>query len=58
MGDITLIDRVESIFEDKKNKDLFEVTQTSDFDYNGAWLSSLRNNEPDLERNGLNQIRL
>ncbi len=58
MGDITLIDRVEAIGEDKKNRDLFEVSKNIEYDFNGGWLSSLRNNEPDIERNGINQIRL
>ena len=58
MGDITLIDRVEAIGEDKKNRDLFEVSKNIEYDFNGGWLSSLTNNEPDIERNGINQIRL
>ena len=58
MGDITLIDRSESVIEQKRNKDLFESTQTKEFDFNGTWQNSLRNNEPDLARNGLDLIKL
>jgi len=37
---------------------LFESTQIQDFDFNGTWQNSLRNNEPDLARNGLDLIKL
>lgn len=37
LGDMTLIDRSESVMEQKRNKDLFEVTQTQEFDFGATW---------------------
>ena len=58
LGDITLLDRVDVCIENKRNKDLYEVSIPHGNDHGVSWLNSLRQNEPDLERNGINQMRM
>ena len=53
LGDITIQDRVDYTVENKRNKDLFEVTIKPDVDHGVEWQNSLRKNEPDVERDGI-----
>jgi hypothetical protein len=53
LGDITVQDRVDSTIEEKRNKDLFEVSIKPNIDHGVHWQNQLRKNEPDVEREGV-----
>jgi hypothetical protein len=52
LGEVTLLERVDASVEEKRNKDLYEVAIPPGYDHGVHWLNSLRQNEPNVERDG------
>ena len=53
LGDVTMLDRVDISLENKRDKDMLEVSMRPSNDFGVGWMCSLRANERDHKYDGI-----